>query len=153
MYTRRNTESPQWPTIECILKILMNNLIVWQIVRLSLITVCAWNNMGTFSELKLEINLTSSWKATACVESGANVFTSSAMTSSGLPLLTINPLKRLNQNEQSAFLLFCLFFRVRLLSVLLGHSVFSSPPQQPMTSDFEGFSIPDFIQSVKYWKG
>ena len=29
----------------------------------------------------------------------------------------------------------------RLLSVLLGHSVFSSPPQRPMTSDFEGFSI------------
>ena len=28
---------------------------------------------------------------------------------------------------------------VRLLSVLRGHSVFSSPPQQPMTSDFEGF--------------
>ena len=29
--------------------------------------------------------------------------------------------------------------RVVFLSVLLGHSVFSSPPQQPMTSDFEGF--------------
>ena len=28
---------------------------------------------------------------------------------------------------------------VRLLSVLRGHSFFSSPPQQPMTSDFEGF--------------
>ena len=37
------------------------------------------------------------------------------------------------------------FFSVRLLSVLRGHSVFSSPPQRPMTSDFEGFSIPDFI--------
>ena len=32
-----------------------------------------------------------------------------------------------------------LFFRVRLLSVLRGHSVFSSPPQRPMTSHFEGF--------------
>ena len=31
------------------------------------------------------------------------------------------------------------------LSVLRGHSVFSTAPQQPMTSDFEGFSIPDFI--------
>ena len=31
------------------------------------------------------------------------------------------------------------FFCVRLLSVLRGHSFFSSPPQRPMTSDFEGF--------------
>ena len=30
-------------------------------------------------------------------------------------------------------------FSVRLLLVLRGHSVFSSPPQQPMTSDFEEF--------------
>ena len=35
-----------------------------------------------------------------------------------------------------------LFFGVRLLSVLRGHSVFSSPPQRPMTSDFEGFFYP-----------
>ena len=33
---------------------------------------------------------------------------------------------------------FC-FFSVRLLSVLRGHSVLSSPPQRPITSDFEGF--------------
>ena len=38
-----------------------------------------------------------------------------------------------------------IYFSVRLLSVLHGHSVFSSPPQRPMTSVFEGFSIPDFI--------
>ena len=31
------------------------------------------------------------------------------------------------------------FFSVRLLSVLRGHSLFSSPPQRPTTSDFEGF--------------
>ena len=31
------------------------------------------------------------------------------------------------------------FFSIRLLSVLRGHSGFSSPPQRPMTSDFEGF--------------
>ena len=31
------------------------------------------------------------------------------------------------------------YFSVRLLSVLRGHSFFSSPPQRPMTSDFEGF--------------
>ena len=31
------------------------------------------------------------------------------------------------------------FFSVRLLSVLRDHSFFSSPPQRPITSDFEGF--------------
>jgi len=34
------------------------------------------------------------------------------------------------------------------LSVLRGHSVFSSPPQCPVTTDFEGFSIPDFIHYI-----
>ena len=40
------------------------------------------------------------------------------------------------------------FFSVRLLSVLRGHSAFSSPPHRPMTSDFEGFSIPDVIHYI-----
>jgi len=39
---------------------------------------------------------------------------------------------------------------VRLLSVLHGHLVFSSPPQRPMTSDFEGFSIPDIIHYIYF---
>ena len=45
------------------------------------------------------------------------------------------------------FLIFIyfLFFSVRLLSVPRGHPVLSFPPQRPMTSDFEGFSIPAFI--------
>ena len=43
---------------------------------------------------------------------------------------------------------FLFFFSVRLVSVLRGHSVCSSPPQRPMTSDFEGFSIPDFIHYI-----
>ena len=34
---------------------------------------------------------------------------------------------------------FSFIFSVRLLSLLCDHSVFSSPPQLPMTSDFEGF--------------
>ena len=42
------------------------------------------------------------------------------------------------------------YFSVRLLSVLRGHSGFSSPPQRPMTSDFEGFSIPDFIHYIYF---
>jgi len=42
------------------------------------------------------------------------------------------------------------FFSVRLLSGLHGHSVFSSPLQRPMTSDFEGFSIPDFIHYIYF---
>ena len=49
------------------------------------------------------------------------------------------------------FCLFCfLFFSVRLVSVLRGHSVSSSPPQRPMTSDFEGFSIPDCIHYIYF---
>ena len=32
-----------------------------------------------------------------------------------------------------------IYFLVFNFSVLRGHSFFSSPPQQPMTSDFEGF--------------
>ena len=40
------------------------------------------------------------------------------------------------------------FFSVRLLSFLRVHSFFPSPPQRPMTSDFEGFSIPDFIHYI-----
>ena len=47
-------------------------------------------------------------------------------------------------------LFFCVFFSVRPLSVLRGHSVFSSPPQRPMTSEFEGFSIPDFIHYIYF---
>ena len=43
-----------------------------------------------------------------------------------------------------------LFFSIRLLSVLLGHSVFSSPQQRPITSDLEGFSIPDFIHYIYF---
>ena len=36
------------------------------------------------------------------------------------------------------------------LSVLCGHAVFSSSPQRPMTSDFEGFSITDFIHYIYF---
>ena len=36
------------------------------------------------------------------------------------------------------------------MSVLRGHSIFSSLPQRPMTSDFEGFSIPDFIHYIYF---
>ena len=43
-----------------------------------------------------------------------------------------------------------IYFSFRLLSVLCGHSVFPSPPQRPMTSDFEGFSIPDFIHYIYF---
>ena len=43
-----------------------------------------------------------------------------------------------------------LFFSNRLLLVLRGHSFFSSPPQRPMTSDFEGFFIPDFIHYIYF---
>ena len=52
--------------------------------------------------------------------------------------------------EHVTFSLFFIFFSVRLLSVLRGHSFFPSPPQRPMTSDFEGFSIPDFIHYIYF---
>ena len=42
------------------------------------------------------------------------------------------------------------FLSDRLLSVLRGHSFFSSPPQRPMTSDFEEFSIPDVIHDIYF---
>ena len=42
------------------------------------------------------------------------------------------------------------FFSVRLLSVLRGHSGFSSPPQLPVTSDFEVFTIPDLIHYIYF---
>ena len=45
---------------------------------------------------------------------------------------------------------FFIFFDRSTLSVLRGHSFFSSPPQRPMTSDFEGFSIPDFIHYILF---
>ena len=59
----------------------------------------------------------------------------------------------LTSNNYTLTIVFCvfyLFFSVRLLSVLRGHSGFSSPPQRSMTSDFEGFSIPDFIHYIYF---
>ena len=47
-------------------------------------------------------------------------------------------------------IVFFVFFSVRLLSVLRGHSFCSSPPQLPMTSDIEGFSIPNFIHYIYF---
>ena len=41
------------------------------------------------------------------------------------------------------------FFSFQLLLVLRGHS-FLSPPQRPMTFDFEGFSIPDFNHYIYF---
>ena len=50
----------------------------------------------------------------------------------------------------TACLALSFFFSIRLLSVLRGHSVvvFSFPPQRPITSHFEGFSIPDLIHYI-----
>ena len=47
---------------------------------------------------------------------------------------------------------FCLGFSVRFLSLLRGHSDISYSPQRPMTSDFEGFSIPDFSHYIYFEK-
>ena len=55
-------------------------------------------------------------------------------------------------NKTFLFYLFLklFLFSVRLLSVLRGHSFFLSQPQRPMTSDFKGFSIPDFIHYIYF---
>ena len=59
------------------------------------------------------------------------------------------PLGYRGGGKDGDFYIYIFFFViVQLLSVLRGHSFFSSPPQRPMTSDFEGFSIPDFIQYI-----
>ena len=54
----------------------------------------------------------------------------------------------INRGPSAVAFIFLLFFSVGLLSVLRGYSIFSSPPQWPMTSDFKGFSIPDFIHDI-----
>jgi len=56
-----------------------------------------------------------------------------------IPLLFLSIM--LLNNQLSKYVQYkCFFiFSVRLYSVLCGHSVFSSPPQRPMNSDFEGF--------------
>ena len=56
---------------------------------------------------------------------------------------------KINIKTQQLYFSF-LFLTFRLLSVLQGHSFFSSPPQRPMTSDFEGFSTPDFIHCIYF---
>ena len=66
-------------------------------------------------------------------------------------LVVVNniPLSMLSSlNNRRNIMMYFIFCSVRLLSVLRGHSGFSSPPQRPMTSDFEGFSIPDFIHYI-----
>ena len=50
-----------------------------------------------------------------------------------------------------SFFLFFFSFYFCLLSFLRGHSVFPSLPQRPMTSDFEGFSIPDIIHYIFFY--
>ena len=42
------------------------------------------------------------------------------------------------------------FFCFVFYRLTFNGSFFSSPPQQPMTFDFEGFSIPDFIHYIYY---
>ena len=52
-----------------------------------------------------------------------------------------------NPFQVSAFLFFLSFDFCRFCVVI---RFFLSPPQQPMTSNFEGFSIPDFIQYIYF---
>ena len=76
---------------------------------------------------------------------------SEAMGVSSLTLIGIVMLNVLAfSTDRQTHIIFFIFLSVRLLSVLRGHSVFSFPPQPTMTSDFEGFSIPDFIHYIYF---
>ena len=80
--------------------------------------------------------------------------TSVQLTQGFLHMWLVN---RFSKDESSNFVLCVVlpyngilffFLAFDFLLLLRGHSVFSSPPQWPMTSDFEGFSIPDFIHHI-----
>ena len=43
-----------------------------------------------------------------------------------------------------------IFYFLFVLAFDFCHSFFSSPPQRPMTSDFEGFTIPDCIHYIYF---
>ena len=48
------------------------------------------------------------------------------------------------------FFLVCVFLAFDFCRFCVVIRLFSSPPQRPMTSDFEGFSIPDFIHYIYF---
>ena len=69
----------------------------------------------------------------------------------GVPLMTLYTLCWYKENKEKVIFIISVslvttffFFSVRLLSVLRGYSFFSSPPQRPITSDFEEFFYPRF---------
>ena len=76
-----------------------------------------------------------------------------AMNTMLMPVLTSNPGPWTTADNSVASVvciainlyLIILVFSVRLLSALRGHFI---PPQRPMTADFDGFSIPDFIHYI-----
>ena len=57
---------------------------------------------------------------------------------------------QLKSNSVISIIFLGFYFSVRLLLVLRGHSVCSCLHQRPMTYDFEGFSIPDFIHYIYF---
>ena len=67
-----------------------------------------------------------------------------------LPSLYTSVIKTLPPKNLN-LLYFLWFFSVRLLSVLRGHSFFHPRHNGQVTSDFEGFSIPDFIHYIKFY--
>ena len=51
---------------------------------------------------------------------------------------------------QCNFIIYFYFLAFNFLSVLRSHSFLSSPPQRPLTSYVEGFSIPDSIHYIHF---
>ena len=62
------------------------------------------------------------------------------------------PFNLINTDDRHTRFFVCVCFSVRFLSLPRGHSDFSYSPQRPMTSDFEGFSIPHFIHYIYFEK-
>ena len=106
------------------------------------------------SSIKTSSNGRTMWSS--CVTKRQRTFTCSqrTLTASTLSLCWLLYLHSLQHTRwwmhNASYTSCCFLFSVRLLSVLRGHSLFSSPPQRPITSDFEGFSIPDFIDYIYF---
>ena len=63
-------------------------------------------------------------------------------------VLKANILLKLHISSQFLFFFFFFFLPFDFCRFCVVIRFFSSPPQRPMTSDFDGFSIPDFIHYI-----
>ena len=95
------------------------------------------------SSVEEELHLHDKW--TVCTEGNSYIVPPPQNKNNCICVWVIITCKSIQWQKNSSN--WCSFLSDRLLSVLRGHSFFY-PPQRPMTSDFEGFSIPDFIHYI-----